>query len=528
MVQNEPPESTEAEHSYLDVGPTGPRRWLVAIGAFVLVLAIVATFYGLYTINRDASPTLTPGPALLTQAAAAPTADLSNPSPSPVPTLTAVSPTPLATTAITSTTPVTYAVKQGDTLIGIAQGLNVGVDGLVALNQISGETIFPEEVLLVPPTITPRPIGGPFPHIVAQGETLISIAALYDVTVDQIKAFNGLTSDIIVVGQQLQIPAGGVRPPTPTPTPQAWAPTVITGDLASAYSLMTVEGPFSLHFAPDTRAPVLNEISAVARVVATALDQSQQALQRRFSDRFAVYVSDNLFELPYTARRAFNLPDTDRLYLLYDGTGTMAERAYYTTHALTPFIAGHTLGEAATPLLQEGFAVYTASRALADQRVPGRAYLEPEQICAAYQRMGELDAVSQPLQLDGHLGYLDQHLAAGCFVGYLIETEGLAAFSDVYLSGDYLSEYGRSLEQIELEWTTNLSDAAQDLPFNPEDLVQVAGEVNEAYQRLWSDFQGTPAQFAIYAQLDRARMALLQGRVDTAGDLLERLEGPLE
>ncbi len=283
-----------------------------------------------------------------------------------------------------------------------------------------------------------------------------------------------------------------------------------------------------MHFAPDARASVLNETSTVARLVTNALDQSQQALQRRFSDRFAVIVSDNLFEMPYTPRRAFNLSGTDRLYLLYDGSGTVAERAYYTTRALTPFIAAQTLGEAATPLLREGFAVYAASQALADQAVPGRAYLEPEQFCAAYQQVGALASVSQPLQLDGHLGYLDQHFAAGCFVSYLIETEGLAAFSKVYLNGDYRSVYGKSLEQIELEWTANLSDAAQDLPFNPEDLVQITGDVNEAYRRLWSDFEGTPTQFATYAQLDRARMALLQGRLDAADELLERLEGSLE
>jgi LysM repeat protein len=538
MAENDPHESTEVEHSYLDVGPTGPRKWFLALGAIVLVLAISAGFYGLYAINRGASPTLTPAPAALTQAALAQTRVFDEATPTTTSISPATLPTPSATPAITSTAEApTYTVQQGDTLIGIAQRLNVSVDGLTAFNQIDDETIFPDQVLSVPPTVTALPVGGPFFHTVSQGETLISIAALHKVTVENIKSLNALTSDTILVGQQIQIPAGGVRPPTPTPTPEPWSPAIITDDLASAYSLTKVKSGFTLHISPDTRAATAGEMQRVVELVETALDHSQDVIQRRFAGRLDVYVSNTFFEAPYTNRRGFNLPDQERLFLLYDGSGTTAERLYYTTYALTSLMAARTLGEAASPLLSEGLAVQAAGQALVSETMPrrdaaapgtSRAYLSPEQLCAAYQHVGELPNITQPLQFEGHLGNLDQYLAAGCFVAYLIETEGLSAFSDVYLSGDYQSVYGKTLEQLAADWTAVLRDTEEDFTFDPDALVQIASDVNEAYRRLWAEFEGTPAQFSTYDHLDRARMALLQGRLDAAQGHLEQIKEPLE
>lgn len=527
MAENESPETHEVEHSYLDVNPTHPRRWLLVVGAFVVLSAFAVTFFGLYAINQGASPTLTPDPARLTQDAAV--AGIAHATvPGTMPDRPTSTPTPSANVEITATTePPTYTVQQGDTLLGIAQQLRVNADGLRTLNQISGETIFPNQVLLVPATITPRPETGPFVHKVTQGEALISIATIYKVTVDEIKALNGLGSDTIVVGQQILIPASGVRPPTPTPTPEPWRPSVITGDLGAVYSLTIKMGQISLHFPPDTRVATPGELANAERLVEKALDYSQDVLERDFNGRFDIYISADLLDAPHTALRSFSVPEKYRIFLLNDGSGTSKEHIYFATYALTHLFANRIFGEAASPLLGEGLAVFAASQALvgeADQEVFS---LSPSQLCTALQQTGDLPDVTQPLELKGHLGYLDQHLAAGCFVGYLIETEGLAAFIQLYSRGDFASVYGRPIEHLVSDWIASIK-AEADLPLNPVDLVSILERQNVAYRRLWANFAGSPEQFDAYEELDRARMAFFQGRLSSAREHLDTGEELLE
>lgn len=68
-------------------------------------------------------------------------------------------------------------------------------------------------------TETPEPDDGPPIHTVQAGDTLGIISQLYDVTVEDIMAENGLTNpNIISVGQRLVIPIGGVSTPEPAAT----------------------------------------------------------------------------------------------------------------------------------------------------------------------------------------------------------------------------------------------------------------------------------------------------------------------
>ncbi|HUS17645.1 MAG TPA: LysM peptidoglycan-binding domain-containing protein [Chloroflexia bacterium] len=79
---------------------------------------------------------------------------------------------------------------------------------------------------------TPTPgADGNIIYIVQEGDTLWAIAARNGVTVEQIRALNGLTSDIIKVGQQLIIGQGTAANPTAsaatdTPTTDPSQPTV--------------------------------------------------------------------------------------------------------------------------------------------------------------------------------------------------------------------------------------------------------------------------------------------------------------
>lgn len=67
-------------------------------------------------------------------------------------------------------------------------------------------------------TFTPGP-GEPITYRVQPGDTLLTIASQFDVTVEDILAANNLENpNFIQIGQELTIPVGGLPEPTPTPT----------------------------------------------------------------------------------------------------------------------------------------------------------------------------------------------------------------------------------------------------------------------------------------------------------------------
>jgi LysM repeat protein len=83
----------------------------------------------------------------------------------------------------------------------------------------STPTSTPTETPRPTDTPTPRPTPTPVPpevYTVQSGDTLLSIAADFGLTVQELKAFNNLATDNIVEGETLEIP-----PPTPTPGPTA-------------------------------------------------------------------------------------------------------------------------------------------------------------------------------------------------------------------------------------------------------------------------------------------------------------------
>ncbi|MGY3718636.1 LysM peptidoglycan-binding domain-containing protein, partial [Sutcliffiella cohnii] len=92
----------------------------------------------------------------------------------------------------------TYTVKAGDTLCSIAQAHNLTVDQLKALNGLTSDIIHPGQVLIVSGQ-------APIYHTVVAGDTLWGLAQRYNTTVNTIKSLNGLTSDTIVVGQVLRV-----------------------------------------------------------------------------------------------------------------------------------------------------------------------------------------------------------------------------------------------------------------------------------------------------------------------------------
>lgn len=99
-----------------------------------------------------------------------------------------------------------YRVRSGDTLAEIAQRFGVTVASIRAANGISGDLIHVGQVLRIP---SDDDGGGDTVHVVAPGEALYLIALRYRVTAAEIMRANNLSSDVIQPGQRLRIPTTG-------------------------------------------------------------------------------------------------------------------------------------------------------------------------------------------------------------------------------------------------------------------------------------------------------------------------------
>ena len=99
----------------------------------------------------------------------------------------------------------TYIVKAGDTLYGISNQFGVSVTELAELNNIKGSNLKVGTILKIPTASGTNP-NNMFMYTVKAGDNLYSIAKKYGTSVQAIKDLNYLKSDNLVVGQQLRIP----------------------------------------------------------------------------------------------------------------------------------------------------------------------------------------------------------------------------------------------------------------------------------------------------------------------------------
>ena len=98
----------------------------------------------------------------------------------------------------------TYIVKQGDSLYKIATQYNTTVDNLKSLNNLSSNILSIGQTLKVPTNVIVDTNNNVY--VVKSGDNLYSIALRYDVSVDELKELNNLSSNILSIGQILKIP----------------------------------------------------------------------------------------------------------------------------------------------------------------------------------------------------------------------------------------------------------------------------------------------------------------------------------
>ncbi|ETI66959.1 C40 family peptidase [Neobacillus vireti] len=135
---------------------------------------------------------------------------------------------PAATAPAQQTTTSEYTIKSGDTLSKIGVEFKMTVQQLKTLNNLKSDMIYAGQKLKVtaknttaaPPKVTTPPAAVKPPvttspvtvkppvtseYVVKSGDILGKIAAQYKMTVQDLKALNGLKSDMIYIGQKLKV-----------------------------------------------------------------------------------------------------------------------------------------------------------------------------------------------------------------------------------------------------------------------------------------------------------------------------------
>lgn len=111
--------------------------------------------------------------------------------------------------AATSVSAADYEVEKGDSLWKIANENNTTVEILMEINELKSSLIHPKQVLKLGVEETKAEF-----YIVQEGDTLTHISNSYsdDVTVDKLREWNNLPSDLIITGQHLNVNGVGVEP----------------------------------------------------------------------------------------------------------------------------------------------------------------------------------------------------------------------------------------------------------------------------------------------------------------------------
>ena len=95
-----------------------------------------------------------------------------------------------------------YIVQKGDTLYKIANKYNISVQQLKDLNNLTTDTLqVGQKLLISKQEVKPNDV-----YIVQKGDTLYKIANKYGITVQELKKINNIITDTLYIGQQLFVP----------------------------------------------------------------------------------------------------------------------------------------------------------------------------------------------------------------------------------------------------------------------------------------------------------------------------------
>lgn len=196
--------------------------------------------------------------------------------------ISAASLTALSAVAAANISASEITVESGDTLWSISSGTAQSVNEIKSLNNLTSDLIFPGDVLKVD---AEAPSAAPAEEVeveaeetattytIEAGDTLFAIANQFNVTVDNLKAWNNLSSDLIIAGKTISVAESAA----PAAMTVEEAPAEETAAPAEEVSAPAVEEVESAEAAPaeSAPAPAAEEVQT-EEVSAPAVDEVEQ------------------------------------------------------------------------------------------------------------------------------------------------------------------------------------------------------------------------------------------------------------
>lgn len=102
-----------------------------------------------------------------------------------------------------------YVVKKGDTIYKIANQFNIPISEIKRINNLTSDLLNIGQILYLKESTLPNNY---FTYTVKKGDSLWKIAQENNTSIDDIKRINNLTSNNLIVGQQLLIPLSVKEP----------------------------------------------------------------------------------------------------------------------------------------------------------------------------------------------------------------------------------------------------------------------------------------------------------------------------
>lgn len=196
--------------------------------------------------------------------------------------ISAASLTALSAVAAANISASEITVESGDTLWSISSGTAQSVNEIKSLNNLTSDLIFPGDVLKVD---AEAPSAAPAEEVeveaeetattytIEAGDTLFAIANQFNVTVDNLKAWNNLSSDLIIAGKTISV----AESEAPAAMTVEEAPAEETAAPAEEVSAPAVEEVESAEAAPaeSAPAPAAEEVQT-EEVSAPAVEEVEQ------------------------------------------------------------------------------------------------------------------------------------------------------------------------------------------------------------------------------------------------------------